>query len=93
MESFLFPSKVLSKPWLSLSAPGAAPFHSTERTGKYLIYRQPTRVDAAWIKVAATVSTGMVVCAKVSTRQGLLLGYEQHVICAYALAWDDRNEA
>jgi hypothetical protein len=90
--NFLAPSKVLDEPWLSLTAPRKR-FVSSERSGKWCVYRPGDSVDAAWIQVLSLISTGGLLCAKVSTKQSVLSGgFEQHVICVYTTDWEDRED-
>lgn len=86
------PSVVLSQAWLELTAPGQE-FESTNLSGKWLILRDRSDIDAAWIAVRALVSTGAVLCAKVSTRQSVLRGgFPQHVVCVYTRNWRARKD-
>ncbi|MDM0048811.1 putative phosphothreonine lyase domain-containg protein [Variovorax sp. J22R115] len=91
LESILNPSIALQEPWLSITAPGEV-FSSTDQSGKWLVYRPPETIDKAWIQVLALVSTNGLSCAKVSTRQGILVGYAEHVICVYTRSWRARKE-
>ena len=49
-------------------------FESTRHSGKWLIPKGDDAVDGAWIKVLGLVSSGALLCAKVSTRRSRLLG-------------------
>lgn len=90
--NLLRPSIVLHAPWLGLTAPGQA-FESTNLSGKWLILRDRSAIDDAWIEVLALVSTGAVLCAKVSTRQSVLRGgFPQHVVCVYTRNWRARKD-
>jgi hypothetical protein len=78
--------------WLALAAPGET-FASTEMSGKWLIYREPDAIDSTWIQVLSMiVSSGKLLYAKVSTRQGIVLGHSNHVICVYTRNWRARTE-
>lgn len=90
-DSILSPSTALRSPWVGLVARGKT-FSSTERSGKWLVMRPPSTVDAAWIQVLALVSTGGLLCAKVSTQQGILMGYPEHAICVYTTDWEDHED-
>jgi len=88
----LRPSTVLHQPWLEFTAPGQE-FESTNLSGKWLIFRNRATVDDAWTKVLALVSSGDLLCAKVSTRQSVLRGgFSQHVICVYTRSWRARRD-
>ncbi|MBA2960512.1 MULTISPECIES: putative phosphothreonine lyase domain-containg protein [Ramlibacter] len=91
-DSFLFPSTALDATWLGLTSPRQA-FTSTDASGKWLIFRPSAMVDQAWIQVLALISTGGLICAKVSTRRGIVLGgYADHVICVYTRDWRDTED-
>src|SRR4030095_9675247 len=90
-ESFLSPSTNMRAPWLARAAP-AESFASTEMSGKWLIYREPNAIDSTWIQVLSMVSSGKLLYAKVSTRQGIVLGHSKHVICVYTRNWRARTE-
>lgn len=71
----------MREPWIGMTAPREA-FESTDKLGKWLVYRPPESIDKAWIQVLALVSTSRLICAKVSTHQGIVLGgFSEHVIC------------
>jgi hypothetical protein len=83
---------VLHQPWLRLTAPGEE-FESTNASGKWLILRDRSAIDDAWLDVLTLVSTGAVLCAKVSTLQSAVLGgFPQHVICVYTRNWRARKD-
>lgn len=83
----LSPSTTDHCTWIFRAAPGEE-FESTEISGKWCIFRTPDEVDAAWTRIAALVSAGTLVAAKVSTRLCVTAGgYTQHVICVYTRNW------
>lgn len=91
LESILSPSTAMRELWLGLTALRET-FASTEKSGKWLV-RPPETIDKAWIEVLALVSTGAVICAKVSTHQGVRFGgYAGHVICVYTRNWRARKD-
>lgn len=82
----------MGEPWLVLTAPGKV-FESTRHSGKWLIPKADDAVDGAWIEVLGLVSSGALLCAKVSTRRSRLLGgYPEHVICVYTRDWRDYDD-
>lgn len=88
----LRPSTTWREHWLVHTAPGRV-FESTVRSGKWLIFRRQEAVDDAWLQVLALVSTGALLCAKVSTRRSTVLGrHQQHVICVYTENWRARKD-
>lgn len=90
--TFIRPSTTMGEPWLVLTAPCKV-FESTRHSGKWLIPKGDDAVDGAWIKVLGLVSSGALLCAKVSTRRSRLLGgYPEHVICVYTRDWRDYDD-
>jgi len=88
----LRPSTTEHTLWIFQAAPGAA-FESTDRTGKWCVYRTGQCIDQAWRTVRALVSNGVLLAAKVSTRRAVVVGgHEQHVICIYTADWEDLRE-
>lgn len=92
LDSILSPSTAMRDPWIGQVTRGKQ-FWSTDRSGKWVIRRPPESIDDAWIQVLALVTTGSLLCAKVSTRQGIVFGgYPQHAICVYTVDWQDRPD-
>jgi len=74
-----------------VAAPSVRSFESTDRTGKWCIFRSPDEVDQAWERIRGLASAGEILCAKVSTAYSQQ-SFDSHVICVYTEDWQDTED-
>jgi len=80
------PSKDLSRDWIYAASPGLTSFSSTDRSGKWCIFRPAAEIDAAWAVIQRLAAAGEILLAKVSTRAHAA-HFASHVICVYTEDW------
>jgi hypothetical protein len=91
----VIPLKTTQMYWIVLDAPGCAPEAiEDENAGKWLIFREPDAVDAAWKKIRdATVTQELGISAKVSTAKPNPDSRDNRkVIYVYTKDWADEAD-
>ncbi len=89
------PTKTSQMYWIVQDAPGSAPEAiEEENAGKWLIFQEPDKVDAAWTKVRdATVALELGISAKVSTAKPNPDSRDNRkVIYVYTKDWADEPD-
>lgn len=85
------PSQDHSRHWIYVAAPSVREFESSDRTGKWCIFRSSDEIDQAWERIVGLAAAEKILCAKVSTAFGSR-HFDSHVICVYTNDWHDADD-
>ena len=86
------PSEHMATPWLHAANPTLTSFHSSEKTGKWCIFREREQIDETWEIIKGACARGELMLAKCASAMGGFRFGNTHVICVYTRDYTDEVE-